>query len=76
MRKLVHTDFYTKYQVLLYLQQVEPVLKRCKVAKYYDQDCLKNFLFLSTLSMIIQVSEKSYILASKRVYRRTTNSQS
>ena len=36
-----------------------PVIKHCKVPKYYDQDCLKRLLLLSTLQVIIQVPRKS-----------------
>lgn len=31
----------------------------CKIPKYYVQDCLKTFLLLPTLSMVIQVSRKT-----------------
>ena len=29
---------YTRYQALLYLCQIKPVLKHCKLSKHYDQD--------------------------------------
>ena len=32
------------YQVSFYLRQIRPVLKHCKVLKYYDEDCLKGFV--------------------------------
>ena len=31
------------------------ILKYCKVRKFYDQDCLKIFFFLSILPVIIRV---------------------
>ena len=42
-----------------------PVLKHCKVPKYYDQDYLKIVLLLSANPMMIQVSGKSAHLAHK-----------
>ena len=42
-RQLVHQICYSRYPVSFYLWRIGPVLKRCKVRKYYDQDCLKIF---------------------------------
>lgn len=39
------------------------MLKRCKIPKYSHEDCLKIFLLLFTLSVIIQVSWKNIPLA-------------
>ena len=63
MRQLVYQVCYTKYQYLFYLRQVGPVLKNCKVPKYYDQDCLQIFPLLSTVP--VPVSRKKVHLAQK-----------
>ena len=34
------------------------LLKHCKVPKYYDQHCLKTVFLLSTLQIMIEISEK------------------
>ena len=39
MRQLVNQVCYTRYQVSLYFWWIGSLLKRCKVPKYYDQDC-------------------------------------
>ena len=39
MRQLVYQVCSTRYQASFYLWQLGPVLKHCKVPKYYDQDC-------------------------------------
>ena len=39
MRQLVYQVCYTRYHVSFYLWLIRPVLKHCKVPKYYDQDC-------------------------------------
>ena len=36
---VVKQVFYTRYQVSIYLWQIRPALKHCKVPKYDDQDC-------------------------------------
>ena len=41
------------------------VVKYCKVPKYNDQDCLKIFLLLSSILMMIQISAKVLILFKK-----------
>ena len=66
MRQLIYQVWHTKYQVSFYLWQIGPVLKHCKVPKHV-RDCLKVFLLLSTLSMMIQVSGKSAHLAQKKL---------
>ena len=65
--ELVYQVFYTKYQVPFYLRRIEPVLKRCEVPKYHDQNCLKDFLLLSEFPMMIHVSAKSAHLALKKL---------
>ena len=47
---------YPKYQVLFCLWLMEPLLKHCKVPKYYKQDCLKIFFLISTLLAMIGIS--------------------
>ena len=39
MGQLLYQVCYTRYQVSIYLWWIRPVLKKCKVPKYYDQDC-------------------------------------
>ena len=53
-----------------------PVLKHCKVPKYYDQDCLKIVLLLSANPMMIQVSGKSALLAHKDYFYKKNSTQS
>ena len=38
------------------------LLKHCKVPKYYGQDCVKIFFLVSTLRMMIEISEKKNAL--------------
>ena len=65
MRQLLYLVYYTIHEVLFYLWRIVPVQQHCKILKYYEPDCLKTFLLLSTLPMMIQVSEKSVHLAKK-----------
>ena len=64
---------YARYQVSFYLWLFGPVLNYKKVPKYYDQDCLKTFLFLSTLPVMIQLSGKSTNFRSKMLVRSKNN---
>ena len=54
-----------RYQIPLYLWWIEPVLKCCKVPKYYDQHCLKTFLLASTLSKILIWLKKDNSIQTK-----------
>ena len=55
---LIHDDSeqvcYTRYQVTFYLWWIRPVLKHCKVSKYYDQDYRWKISFQKAL-LTIQV---------------------
>ena len=55
MRQLVYTMFITNNYNSFLLWQKENLVKHQKVSKYYDQDCLKNFLlhFVSLLRGLI-----------------------
>ena len=55
MRQLVHTMFIANDHNSFHLWWQENFVKHQKVLKYYDQDCLKNFLllFMSLLSASI-----------------------
>ena len=55
------------YHVSFYLWLIGSVLKHCKVAKYYEQDCLKTFFLISTLPAMIGISEKICSFASKKL---------
>ena len=57
-----------KYQGFFYLWGIGPVLKQYKVPKYFDQDCLKIFVLLFTLSMMIQISGKSHHFNQKCLF--------
>ena len=59
IKQLVYQVCYTSYQLSLYLWRIRPMLKRCRVPKYSDQDYLKILILHSTLSMMIQ---KAFIL--------------
>ena len=50
---------FSKIFEFSYFWRMGPVIKHCKVPKYYDQDCLKLLLLLSTLQVMIQVPRKS-----------------
>ena len=65
MGQLLYQVCYTRQHVSLYMWQTEPIPTHCKVTKYYDQGCLKVFLSLSTLLLMIQVAGKSVHLAQK-----------
>ena len=54
------------HQVLFYLSPIRPVLKHFKVLRFYEQDCLKIFLLLFALLIMIQVSGKISHIAQKR----------
>ena len=56
---------FTKCQVSFYLWQIGLALKHCKVLKYYDHDCLKIYIFPTTLPMMIQFFGGSAYLAQK-----------
>ena len=43
---------YKVYQGLFYLWQMAPLLKNCKVPKYYYHVFLKIFVLISTLSLL------------------------
>ena len=66
MRQLVYQVCYTRYHVWFYLWLIGYVLKHCKVPKYYDQGCLKNFFLPSTLPIMIKISGKNAHLVEKR----------
>ena len=57
---------YTRYQVNFYFWWMEPILKLCKVLKYYEQDCQKNLLLLLTSLKVIKISYHSAILNQVR----------
>ena len=48
--------YSTTCQVSFHLWRNGPVLKHCKIPKFFDEDCLK---ILSVLPMMIQVFRKS-----------------
>ena len=50
---------------------MEPVLKYCKVLKYYDQDSLKIFFSASTLLMMIFKFLKKVLICFKKVISMT-----
>ena len=56
-----------RYQASFYLWWIRSVLKYCKVSKYYGQDCRKIFFLLSTLPMMIQISEQFLFIWLKNV---------
>ena len=63
VRQLVYKVYYTKYQVPLYLCQInKPKLKSYLVSIYYSRDCLKIFLLHLVM---IQVFEIPLILLRK-----------
>ena len=77
MRQLVYQVCYTMYKVLFYLWCFGPVLKYCKVSKFYDQDCLKIVFLLSTHPMRIQIFGKSAHLAQKnKIYQKISYKES
>ena len=55
----------SRCQVSFYISQIGPALKLCEVLKYYDQGCLKSSVFISTCTMVPQVSGKGVHLAKK-----------
>ena len=65
MRKLKKQICDTRYHVSFYLWQIGAVSKHYKFPQYYDLDCLKMFLLLFTLQMMIETSRKSTRLAKK-----------
>ena len=56
-------EVFSIFPKLFYLWRTGPVLKHCKLPKYYDQDCLKIFILLSTLPKTIAISGKGAHLA-------------
>ena len=57
---------------MFYLWWIEPVLKDCKVPKYYDSDTLKNFLHFQWWFKFLEKephAPKSYF------YQKTANKQ-
>ena len=54
-----------RFHVLFHLYLIESAPKQCKVPRYYDQDCLVNFFWPSTLPMMIQISEENAHLVQK-----------
>ena len=63
MRKLVYTTFITNNHDSFHLWWNENLVKHWKVSKYYDQDCLKNFL-LDLMSLLgVPIFLKSHFLA-------------
>ena len=68
VRQPLHRVCCTWYQVSFYLWWIGPWLMHCTVPKFYKQDYLKIFYFLSTLPMVIEISEKSAILAQKSYF--------
>ena len=50
--------FYCRYNVSFYLWWIGSLLKRCKVPKYDNHNCLKLFFYLSAPIMLIEISEK------------------
>ena len=58
MREHVYKVCCTKNDISFYLWLIGSVLKRCKVLKYYDQNCLKTFFLLFTPPIMIETSAK------------------
>ena len=62
---------------IIFLRQLGPIIKHCKVPKYYDQYCLKNFLLFSILPAMIELSGKSAHFAQIKIFlSKTTNKES
>ena len=78
MQQLIYQVCYSRYQILLYLWWRGLVPKFPKVPKYYDQDCLKMFVLLSTRIVTIKISRKGVHLVQKSLFyqKKTTNKQS
>ena len=57
MRQLVYQVCYTRYEVSFCLWRIGPVLKHCKVPKYYNQDCSR---------LQITLVEKGKLISKKR----------
>ena len=60
-RELTHIPSLLYYvsSFIFYLWQIAPVLKYCKVPKYFDQDCrcayLSNFVVIGVVEMEISI---------------------
>ena len=65
VRQNVDQVSYSRYHVSLYWWLIGYVLNYCKIAKYYDQDCLKSLFLLSTDPMMIEISGKMLIWCKK-----------
>ena len=64
MRELAYENYDPRYQVLLYLWWVEPILKRCKIPKYYVLDCRYSYWWWTRfdyqVSQICKKARKNY----------------
>ena len=59
------------FNEILNLRVIKPVLKLCKVSKYYEQDYLKIYLLLYTSLRIIQISEPCITFALiEKIYQK------
>ena len=61
MKQLVYLVGYTRYQGSFYLRRIEPILKRYKVSKYYDQDCMKIFQKVSSVKKLPISNVESFL---------------
>ena len=62
-RQHVYTIMITNHYVSFHLWWKENFVKRQKVSKYYDYDCLQNFLLLFMSLLTAPISKNSPILA-------------
>ena len=61
LRQLVYTIFISNNRPLFHLWWKENLVKHEKVSKYYEIDCLQNFLFLFMPLLTIKFVKKSHI---------------
>ena len=80
MRQLVYTMLISNNRTSFHLWWKENLVKHWKVSKYYETDCLQNFLSLFMFLLTAKSVKKSHILARmffiflKKVLKQTWNS--
>ena len=76
MRQLVYTKYIRNNHSSFHLWSKENLVKSQKVSKYYDHDCLQNFLLISTPLLIGPIVKKSntfWLEFSLTIYQNVLN---
>ena len=61
IKSFVHTMFIGNNRASFHLWRKENLVKHQKVSKYYETDCLQNFLFFCMFLLTTKIVKNSHI---------------